>query len=107
MLDRGVVSTKQHLISVLEQAYAKALSEADFYKRLRNTNITLYSRSNSIAGVILNRKFRFKTLGYDKGVLKRLDKKLTHNKRLNILKGIKKKQKKNDKVYGKGRMRMK
>jgi len=100
MQARGVVSNKQQLISILEQTYSKATSQTDFYKRLQEQNINLYSRNNQIVGVKLGRKFRFKTLGYDKSILQELDKNLTQNKRLNILKAIRKKQQ--DKQQSKG-----
>ncbi len=102
---RGAVSNKQQLISILEKAFSKAISEADFYKKLQQKNLELYSRNGNIVGVKLKRKFRFKTLGYNKSVLQELDKNLTQNKRLNMLKSIRKHQQEQNKEQSKGRER--
>ncbi len=103
---RGAVSNKQELISTLEKVYSKATSEADFYKRLKSERIELYTRNNKIVGVKLKRKFRFKTLGYDQNILRELDKNITQNKRLNMLKSIREHQQQNkDKSKGRERTR--
>lgn len=67
---RSVVSDKQKLIAVLEKTYTKATSEKHFYKQLEQKGIKLYSRNNQIVGAKLIRKFRFKTLCYDKSILR-------------------------------------
>ncbi|WP_298507449.1 hypothetical protein [uncultured Kordia sp.] len=85
---RGAVSDKQYLITILKDNYTKASSEKDFYTRLQEQNIELYSRNNKIVGAKLERKFRFKTLGYDRVSLQELNKNLSQNKRLDMLKRI-------------------
>ena len=81
------------MIAVLEKTYTKAISEIDFYKRLKAERLELYSRNNQIVGVKLKRKFRFKTLGYSKTILQELNQNLSKNKRLDTLKHIRTKQK--------------
>ncbi len=105
MKARGVVSNKQQLIISLEQAYKKAVSETDFYKKLQDKNIELYSRNRIVVGAKLQRKYRFKTLGYDKQIIQKLNKNLTQNKRLGILIQIREKQKNQSKEKPKGRER--
>ena len=105
MQQRGVVSDKRQLISILEKTYTKASSEKDFYKRLKAERLELYSRNSKTVGVKLNRKFRFKTLGYDKSVLQELDKNLSKNKRLNTLKRIREHQKQQSKGLERTRKR--
>ena len=105
MQARGVVSNKQQLISILEQTYIKATSQADFYQKLQQENIELYSRNNTIVGAKLKRKFRFKSLGYDEGMLRELNKNLTQNKRFNMLKSIREEQQNQSKEMSKGHER--
>tara|TARA_R110002072_G_scaffold298710_1_gene472998 strand:- start:13953 stop:14252 length:300 start_codon:yes stop_codon:yes gene_type:complete len=93
------------LIAILENTYKTASSEKDFYKKLQFKKIELYSRNNTIVGVKLRRKFRFKTLGYDKSILQELNKNLTQNKRLNALKRIRQHQQNQEKQQSKGRER--
>ncbi len=85
---RSVVSNKQQLITALEQVYSKASSEEDFYKQIQEKDLKIYSRNDIIVGIKLKRKFRFKTLGYDKTILQELNKNLSQNKRLNTIKRI-------------------
>lgn len=89
---RGVVSDKQQLIAVLEDTYTKAKSEVEFYKQLQKQKLELYSRNDKIVGIVLKRKYRFKTLGYDKTVLKELDKNMSQQKRMQMLERIRQTQ---------------
>lgn len=89
---RGVVSDKQQLIAVLENTYSKVTSEAEFYKQLQKQKLELYSRNDKIAGIVLKRKYRFKILGYDKTVLKELDKNMSEQKRMQMLNRIRETQ---------------
>ena len=93
------------MIYLLENTYKIASSEKDFYQKLQHKNLTLYSRNNTIIGVKLKRKFRFRTLGYNQSILKELDQKLTQNKRLNALKRIRQHQETQEKLLSKGRER--
>ncbi|WP_452597575.1 hypothetical protein [Pontimicrobium sp. MEBiC01747] len=102
---RGVVPNKHKLITLLEQTYTKATSQADFYKRLQDHNLKLYSRNGKITGIQSTRKFRFTTLGYDTNILKELDTNLSQNKRLDALKRIRKHQDERGKEQSKGRER--
>ena len=89
---RGVVPEKQRIIQILEDVYKQAASEQDFYSRLEAQNLMLYSRRGTVIGIKATRKFRFKTLGYGEDVLRKLNKDLTKNKRLDIIKRIREKQ---------------
>ncbi len=88
MAFRGVVPDKQKLISLLESAFTRATSQLNFYKRLQQQGIELYSRNGVTVGAKLKRKFRFRTLGYTKTILQELDKNISQNKRLKTLKRI-------------------
>lgn len=90
---RGVSSEKQKLIKVLEQTFLKANSQQNFYKKLQDKGLQLYKRNGKTAGIRLQRKFRFRTLGYDINVLKQLDKNISKNKRMEALKRIREQQK--------------
>ncbi len=89
---RGTLSDKQKLVMALEKAYLKANSEKDFFQRLKQQGFEFYCRGGKEAGVILKRKFRFKTLGYDREVLRGLNKNLSKDRRLNTLSKIRQKQ---------------
>ena len=102
---RGVISDKQQLISALEQVFTSARSEADFYSKLQEKKFELYSRNNTIVGVKLRRKHRFKSLGYNKEILQKLDKHLTQNKRMDMLKRIREHQEKQQNKERSGRER--
>lgn len=82
MNQRGKLSDKQILIGHLEKAYKKAISEKDFYTLLQKQNLDLYTRNSGlIAGVKMNQKYRFATLGYTKQILQELDQSLSRNSR--------------------------
>lgn len=85
---RGAVSDKGQLLTVLEQAYSQAISEADFYEILKKQGIELYSRNQKVVGAVLGRKFRFRTLGYDKYLLLELNRNPSLDKRLKMLKSV-------------------
>ena len=90
---RGVTSDKQILLSILEQTYLSAKSEQDFYKQLQDQNLELYSRNSTIVGIKMNRKFRFRTLGYSKEAILNLNHNLSYNNRLKEILRIREKQK--------------
>lgn len=90
---RGVTSDKQILHSLLEKSYLIATSEQDFYHKLSDQNLELYSRNDKVVGIKLNRKFRFRTLGYTKEVLVKLNKQLSKSNRLKELQRIRERQK--------------
>ena len=90
---RGVTSDKRKLLVVLEEIYQKADSEQSFYTQVHKKGIELYRHKEKITGVILNRKYRFKTLGYTPEILQELSKELTINKRLEAIKKIREQNK--------------
>lgn len=93
MNQRKTLSDKQILLSILEQTYLSAKSEQDFYKQLQDQNLELYSRNNTIVGIKMNRKIRFKTLGYSKEVIINLNHNPSHDNRLKEIQRIREKQK--------------
>ena len=48
---------------ILDTAFSKAKSESDFYERLKANKLELYFRGNQ-PGIIANRKYRLKSLGF-------------------------------------------
>ena len=80
------------MITVLEQTYRSVNSETEFYMQLRKQKLELYSRNDKVVGVVLKRKYRFTTLGYDKTVLRALDKDMSEKKRMQMLERIREKQ---------------
>lgn len=90
---RGVKSDKQILLSALEKSYVSATSEQNFYQQLSNQNLELYSRNGNIVGIKMNRKYRFKTMGYTKDILENLNRQLSKNNRLGDLQRIRERQK--------------
>ncbi len=59
------VSMKNKLKKTLSKLYKKALSKEDFFKRLSEAGLQVYSRGGKVAGIIGERKMRFTTLGLD------------------------------------------
>ncbi|PTT76536.1 MULTISPECIES: relaxase/mobilization nuclease domain-containing protein [unclassified Chryseobacterium] len=73
MTKRGRISEKQQLCDLLDDVFQKAGSEKEFYTILQERGVEIYTRNNEPAGVRGKRKFRFKTLGYDKQILQSLE----------------------------------
>lgn len=71
----GRVSQKEHLLQELQTAYENAKSLEDFLQTLQSFGHELYYRSCQLTGIKLEtgRKFRFKSLGFDKEKLAELD----------------------------------
>jgi hypothetical protein len=90
---RGVLSQKQELIIQLEQAFLKAKSEKGFHAILEKSGLKFYSKNGEIRGVVLNRKFRFSTLGFTREILQELKPKQTKNNRMQNLERIRERQK--------------
>lgn len=86
---RGVISEKQILSKILEQPYLSATSEKDFYRRLEELQITLYRQRGKVRGVKMNRKFRFKTVGFSRQMIADLNKQISKKQRLRELQKIK------------------
>lgn len=82
---RGAVSEKQQLLQLLDEVFKTAKSQQDFYQKLQNRGVTLYSRNGKIAGIESNRKFRFKGLGYTPEILQSLEHDPTHQQRLELI----------------------
>lgn len=99
MVRSGRISEKQNILKALEQAYKSATSEIDFYQKLKNQNIVLYERNGKITGIQGKRKFRFKTLGYTPEILAELDKNITLNKRLEILRKLRQNNNEKDRYH--------
>lgn len=103
---RGAVSEKQQLIQDLNAVYLKAISENDFYNQLTQKGYEIYQRNGIPTGIQLKRRFRFRTLGFNRDVLKELDAKLSQNKRIERLQKIRDIQSKSrDRIEGRERKR--
>lgn len=89
MEDEGEFSEKQHILKVMEEVFKVVKSEQEFYKRLHQKGLTLYSRNGKLTGVQGNRKFRFTTLGYDTEILQQLEQNPDLIKRMELLRNIK------------------
>ena len=89
---RGVTSDKQILLSTLERTYLTATSQQNFYQRLQDQRLNLYSRGGKVVGIKMRRKFRFRTLGYTSEILLMLEKEQSKDNRLLRLEQIRKKQ---------------
>lgn len=85
---RGVTSDKRKLLLLLESLYQKANSEKAFYRSIQKEGYELYERRGQVVGIISNRKYRLKTLGYTQELIKQLFKKLTKSKRLEAIRKI-------------------
>ena len=84
----GEISEKQNILKVLEEAFNLSESEKDFYRKLEEKGLQLYSRNGKIVGIQGNRKFRFKTLGYTSEILQQLELDPTLRKRKELLQNI-------------------
>ncbi|MCY1660905.1 relaxase/mobilization nuclease domain-containing protein [Chryseobacterium sp. SL1] len=84
----GEISEKQELLKVLEEAFTISKSEKDFYKKLQEKGLQLYSRNGKITGIKGKRKFRFKTLGYTPEILQQLELDPSLRKRRELLRNI-------------------
>ena len=84
----GEISEKQELLKVLEEAFNLSKSEKDFYRKLEEKGLQLYSRNGKVTGIQGNRRFRFKTLGYTSEILQQLELDPTLRKRRELLQNI-------------------
>ena len=84
----GEISEKQNILKVLEEAFNLSESEKDFYRKLEEKGLQLYSRNGKITGIQGNRRFRFKTLGYTSEILQQLELDPTLRKRKELLQNI-------------------
>ena len=85
----GGISEKQQIVNELENCFRTANSEHEFYQKLQDSGLVLYSRNGKITGVQGNRKYRFKTLGYTDEILHQLEQNPTLINRLELLKKVK------------------
>lgn len=85
----GGISEKQKIVNLLENCFKTAKSEQEFYQKLQNNGLVLYSRGGKITGVQAKRKYRFKTLGYTVDILHQLEQNPTLINRLELLKKVK------------------
>lgn len=85
----GGISEKQQIVNQLENCFKTAKSEQEFYQKLKDSGLVLYSRNGKITGVQGKRKFRFKTLGYTAEILHQLEQNPTLINRLELLKKVK------------------
>lgn len=89
---RVAVSEKQKIILGLENAYKNATSEKSFFTHLKKQGFEIYRRGGREVGIVAGRRFRFRTLGYDREVILALDKDLSRTKKLNIIARIREQQ---------------
>lgn len=81
-----VATDKEQLRELLDNTFASARSEKDFYTKLEEQDIELYERNGKITGVTFNdRKHRFSRLGYDE---KRFEEFSVERDRLNELEAL-------------------
>lgn len=85
----GEISEKQTILKSLEEVFKNSKSEQDFYQKLQEKGLQLYSRNGKITGIQGKRKFRFKTLGYNSEILQQLEQNPTLIKRMELLQQIK------------------
>ena len=79
----GRESDKNQILGILQTSYKNALSKKQFFESLNLNDVSTYSRSGKITGVIYKgRKFRFSRLGFAEEKLKELDKSLNRGKEL-------------------------
>jgi hypothetical protein len=88
-LRTGRETNKGKIINLLNTCYTQADSKEDFFKRLKDHDLTTYIRSGKVTGVIhKNTKHRFKKLGF----IERLDALDKTIGRMNDLKQAREKQ---------------
>jgi hypothetical protein len=88
-LRTGQETNKERVIDLLNTCYAQADSKEDFFKRLKDHELTAYIRSGKVTGVIhKNIKHRFKKFGF----IERLDALDKTRERMKDLKQIREKQ---------------
>ena len=85
----GGISEKQGIVNQVENCFKTAKSEQEFYQKLQDSGLVLYSRGGKITGVQGKRKYRFKTLGYTVDILHQLEQNPTLINRLELLKKVK------------------
>lgn len=81
----GGISEKQQLMTLLEEVFKTAKSEQDFYQRLEQRGVKLYSRNGKITGIEGKRKFRFRSLGYTTEILHSLELLPTQRQRMELI----------------------
>lgn len=86
---KGELSEKQQLLKILEEVFKTAKSEQDFYQKLEDKGVKLYTRNGKITGVQGKRKFRFKVLGYTSEILQSMEQNLSLNRRMELLQKVK------------------
>ena len=69
---KGRLTEKQELKLILDTAFSKAKSESDFYERLKVNKLELYFRGKE-PGIVANRKYRLKSLGFSLERIKTLN----------------------------------
>ena len=82
-LRTGRASKKEQIIKTLESCFKLSSSKNEFYKRLKESGLTMYERSGKTTGVILdNIKFRFSRLGFTDEKMEALNKSNKRGKEL-------------------------
>ena len=92
----GGISEKQGIVNQVENCFKTAKSEQEFYQKLQDSGLVLYSRGGKITGVQGKRKYRSKTLGYTVDILHQLEQNPTLINRLELLKKAKKNEHERD-----------
>lgn len=99
---RGVTSDKRKLLILLEKIFQKAPSEKSFYQAIQREGYELYEKRGQMVGIVSNRKYKLKTLGYTQELIRQLSKKLTKSKRLEAIRKIRERNTK-DRSKGRGK----
>lgn len=64
---------KEYINTILGKLYSQSKSKKEFLKLILNNNLNIYERNGKPCGIITNKKYRFKTIGFDEDKLKALD----------------------------------
>ncbi|MBX7226983.1 MAG: relaxase/mobilization nuclease domain-containing protein [Chitinophagales bacterium] len=72
-LTKRTRSEKETLKQLLETLFHQSTTRHDFYERIRQQGMELYSRNDTVTGIIGTRKYRFTTLGFGKERMHTLD----------------------------------
>lgn len=82
-LRTGRETDKEKIIGMLKINYEKAVSKENFIEKLKESGLSIYSRSGKVTGILYQGwKFRFKKLGFTDERLKELDQSLEREREL-------------------------
>lgn len=81
-------SDKEKVIAILKECYHKAVSKKDFFERVKESGMDVYSRGGNFTGIIYaGRKFRFKRIEFEPEILEGLDVGVERRRELEKIRG--------------------